>query len=343
MQRRSESPMFASARSPVRSMLDVGDDLSPPRRPSSIQEPSRTGSRPPVVQGQKYRSLFDDLDSTPPPPSPRAAPHRPASIAESLNEPIGSPPISPSFMRHTEPSARSASHGDQLSGYQFGDIITSQTGQATPGAKKMHSGPAIAHSQPIVPTTESGGRHSSASASSSNQRRQASHSRSPRRGRASSPSLATVPERPNARNLMQLDSGDVIDLSKAYKKLSDANLLASGGSLAELAATKARSREDGEGRLVKAYIGPDGEHLDSSSEESSWGDDEDERGRPTARRHTPSSGEPDEPSSANVPKSLLAAAEEERTLQPYSPFLPLLLSFSPWLTFCRKTCFAIYI
>ena len=125
---------------------------------------------------------------------------------------------------------------------------------------------------------------------------------------------------------MQLDSGDVIDLSKAYKKLSDANLLASGGSLAELAATKARSREDGEGRLVKAYIGPDGEHLDSSSEESSWGDDEDERGRPTARRHTPSSGEPDEPSSANVPKSLLAAAEEERTLQLYSP-LPTSPSF----------------
>jgi nucleotide-binding universal stress UspA family protein len=113
---------------------------------------------------------------------------------------------------------------------------------------------------------------------------------------------------------MQLDSGDLIDLSKAYKKLSDANLLASGGSLAELAHSKALSREDGEGRLVKAYVGPDGEHLDdSSSEESSWeeGDEEDERGRSTARRDLPSGGDLDE-RSLRQPKSLLAAAEEER-------------------------------
>jgi hypothetical protein len=116
-----------------------------------------------------------------------------------------------------------------------------------------------------------------------------------------------------------LGTGQIVDINNAYRRLSDANLAISSGSLSQLPMRK-RSSEAGEGRLIKDYLGPDGEHLGSSDEDPFTSDDED-RGRNKAPRPI----SPDAATDAGDGKfssqsnkagrktlSLLAAAEEER-------------------------------
>ncbi|KIW00603.1 hypothetical protein, variant [Verruconis gallopava] len=112
------------------------------------------------------------------------------------------------------------------------------------------------------------------------------------------------------------DSGKVINLDQAYRRLSDAALLRSGGVLAELptknAAHVKRGEElapDGGVRLTKDYNDEE-EAVDSSDEDESAGSSGDEmdrqRGRARARKDS------DPPESPRQAQSLLAAAEEER-------------------------------
>ncbi|CAK7221823.1 hypothetical protein SCUCBS95973_004630 [Sporothrix curviconia] len=124
------------------------------------------------------------------------------------------------------------------------------------------------------------------------------------------------------------------DMQNAYRRLSDFNILRSGGgSLSEL--PMRNSGANGTGRLAKDYLSPDGEELpeDSSDDNNSLSSDEEgeSRGRKTARSFTDEkSPKPSEsPVDARKPGpqslSLLAAAEEERihvaATQPYRSLL----------------------
>lgn len=100
-----------------------------------------------------------------------------------------------------------------------------------------------------------------------------------------------------------------LDMSNAYRKLSDMNRLRAGGMLARTVGRKKSDDHPGSGRLVKDYYSPDGDELpDDSSDEEGSSDEEAERGRKADRDYA-NGGE-------TVPvhevKSQLAAAEEER-------------------------------
>ena len=117
-----------------------------------------------------------------------------------------------------------------------------------------------------------------------------------------------------------LNDGQVVDLSNAYRRLTDANLAGSGGSLSQLPKKKV-IHEAGEGRLIKDYLGPDGEHLGSSEEDEPYSTDDEDRGRkktPRTLNSDVTSGNNQSVSRSRSPGvqrktlSLLAAAEEER-------------------------------
>jgi hypothetical protein len=122
-------------------------------------------------------------------------------------------------------------------------------------------------------------------------------------------------------NKYQLDSGKMMDMSSAYRRLSDAALLRSGGSLADLGKRKpsdaSKSGEILSPRLEKDYLedealeSSDAEDTDSSSEDG-WGSER-RRGRSTRPKSL------DGDSGAKKPKSLLAAAEDERKDAPPHP------------------------
>ncbi|KAF2137026.1 uncharacterized protein K452DRAFT_236614 [Aplosporella prunicola CBS 121167] len=131
----------------------------------------------------------------------------------------------------------------------------------------------------------------------------------------------------NTLNLMSdprkyvTESGKSIDLNNAYRRLSDAALLRSGGSLANLPRRKGSDPTKGETsapgggvRLEKDYYADDDddeEALESSDEEfesdASSGDEEGSRGR---RRRRGSQADSD--IGEKLPKSLLAATEDDR-------------------------------
>jgi hypothetical protein len=115
-----------------------------------------------------------------------------------------------------------------------------------------------------------------------------------------------------------LKDGQVVNLNNAYRKLSDANLIQSPGTLSQLPMRK--KSEAGEGRLVKDYVGPNGEQLDSSEEEEEESSDDEDRGRKKSPRsliHGTGPGNGQSTASGSQPGgrqalSLLAAAEQER-------------------------------
>jgi len=110
-----------------------------------------------------------------------------------------------------------------------------------------------------------------------------------------------------------------LDWHNAYRRLSDAALARSGGSLSELGQRKRSDTAAKTGRLAKDYLSPDGDLIveDSSEDNVSSSEDEGERGRKTARtfgkgNQPGASGGSNSPEATRTPKSLLAAAEEER-------------------------------
>jgi len=121
------------------------------------------------------------------------------------------------------------------------------------------------------------------------------------------------------------DSGQLIDISNAYRRLSDVALLKSGGSLSQLPARKDYNKDTGEQiapdggvRLAKDYQHPteDEDAIATSDEEDSSSDEllsENLRGRGRTRKGSNEAVEDDEATEQRKPKSLLAAAEQERT------------------------------
>lgn len=219
---------------------------------------------------------------------------------------------------------RSAAMHDPTAQFKFTDIVTN-SGQQLPkrvfqGNKKdMQAQSSMSqvvrgNDLPSIPTLPGDrGRHSIAGPS---MRGPGSKSRSPhaRLGvRSTSPGNSLIHGRamsPAGRALLQQNAYPELDMSNAYRKLSDLNRLRAGGLLANSVGRKKSDDQPGGGRLVKDYLSPDGdEMLDDSSDDQGYSSTEEgERGRKAARESekTGASGE-----EAREIKSLLAAAEEE--------------------------------
>ncbi|EKG13143.1 Universal stress protein A [Macrophomina phaseolina MS6] len=112
------------------------------------------------------------------------------------------------------------------------------------------------------------------------------------------------------------ESGKSIDMNSAYRRLSDAALLRSGGSLASLASRKGSDPTKGESispgggvRLEKDYYADaDDDAIESTDEEDDSDVDSDDESRGRRRRRSSNNTE----IKSKLPKSLLAAAEDDR-------------------------------
>ncbi|KAL7817573.1 hypothetical protein V8C44DRAFT_347747 [Trichoderma aethiopicum] len=342
---RSDSPY--AARSPVRSMLDIAEEEAPASSAASSSSRPAAATQGPVrsmldvkapPSPQLVRSMLDI--SAPVPDSPRR-PGRsstPSSPLMAPSEPIfrhqpssglGPHPRSRSDAGVKFAESRRSSRNDPIANYQFSSIMSHSTGPqaslkwSSSRNSKRESGGSLgdalrgSESGLQLPTDRGrsplGGSRIFPNQSKSPQtqnRRWGSRSRSP--------ATFTAPPLPPGKAMLK--DGTVVNLNNAYRKLSDANLIQSSGSLAQLPMRK-KSAEAGEGRLVKDYVGPNGEHLDSSDEEDEESSDDEDRGRKKSPRslihgtgdNGNSSAGSGSQSGGRQPLSLLAAAEQERS------------------------------
>lgn len=311
---RAASPA-GMAQSPVRSMLDIGNTSSPKARHASVAGAAVGVTKPgsPFSQHEPIRSMLDTTTPPRPPTSP------PITLARASSK---SPP--PPAVRQIKPSKF-----DPESAYQF-DILPSSDRNALPkrvtqGGKKTKGAMAsvFASSDDVRRGSFLGGAN-------------ASRSPGPRLPAGRSESPATRKLNTNSMNLMTgpgkfvvSDSGHLIDMTNAYRRLSDVALLKSGGSLSQLPARKDYNKDTGEQitpdggvRLAKDYQNPteDEDAIETSDEENSSSDElgEDHRGRGRTRKGSNEAVEDDEAAEKRKPKSLLAAAEQERMRPPFS-------------------------
>ncbi|EGO54124.1 hypothetical protein NEUTE1DRAFT_48460 [Neurospora tetrasperma FGSC 2508] len=339
---RSPSP-FTTPRTSVRSMLDIGDDhlsagspLPPPISPVLSHAKTASSYLAPV------RSM---LDIAPGPAKPvRSMLDIPA--ATSSRTPLSNPnsPIEPKSYKGPHPRSlsdagikpvefgpRASARSNPMNSYQFGDIITNpnHTGQALPkrvtqGGKRQSSSMVEVMksndvSNLVLPSER--GRHTSlpgpgvsAARPSNKSKSKSPHGRSGMRSKSPHELLAERQLSPAGRAL--LDEALDYKMNTAYRHLSDAALVRSGGNLAEVTLRKKSDDAPGSGRLVKDYMGPDGEPLveDSSEDNESSSEGELDRGRKAARNTTETKAKqaPELAQGNRQVKSLLAAAEEER-------------------------------
>jgi hypothetical protein len=305
---RAASPAGVAA-SPVRSMLDVGNSMPNVGRHASIAGTTMGITSPNssmFSQAPRVRSM---LDTSSPPPTPGLASRNHRASHGSTSPPApppgrgtGNPKMNPEDVYNFEmlPSIQSQSMPKRVT----------QGGKKKPGAMAAIFGSADNGKRPEA-------RHGSLITRSNK-----SVSPAPGRlsGRSQSPAARKLNN--NGMNLLNnpntyvSDSGQVIDLASAYRRLSDAALLKSGGRLANLPTRKdvnlskgEQLAPDGGVRLTKDFNEEDA--IDSSEDESGSSDEEwnvDSRRGRGRTRHGSGSQDDDRP----LPKSLLGAAEEER-------------------------------
>ncbi|KAJ4293942.1 hypothetical protein N0V88_005456 [Collariella sp. IMI 366227] len=184
---------------------------------------------------------------------------------------------------------------DPTADYQFSGIITNNVGHALPkrvtqGGKRSNAAIAMAELMRngdvtnLVLPGDRGGHHPAGGQPS---RVPKNKSKSPhnrpgvRSASRETPLLRTLS--PAGRAV--LNDPEIIDYNNAYRRLSDAALARSGGSLGELGRRKSANYLAGSGRLVKDYLSPNGDLLveESSDDNGSSSDEEGQRGRKTAR------------------------------------------------------------
>ncbi|POR35160.1 Uncharacterized protein TPAR_04646 [Tolypocladium paradoxum] len=331
---RSSSPYAAAPRSPVRSMLDIEEEgPSNTRTSPSTQPPVRSMldvDGPVVTTQPPVRSMLD-LDSPSPPrsatslspmsPGLNADPQFKSSVSQGSLHPRS---MSDTGYKPVEFGPRSGFRNDRTSEYQFSGILSRNSGQPKRSSQtsKRQSGGSFGEAMrgPDLSALQlhgDQGRHSSIG----DHRLGGNQSKSPHsRWETRSRSPATfAPLLPTNKAI--LADGQIVDISGAYRRLSDANLAFSSGSLAQLPMRK-RSEDIGEGRLIKDYLGPDGEHLESSEEDDPYTSDDEDRGRKTAPRALNPDARGDSEESKSRSRSgqgerqsltLLAAAEQERS------------------------------
>ncbi|KAL7622403.1 hypothetical protein AAE478_007908 [Parahypoxylon ruwenzoriense] len=318
---RSPSP-YVSPRSPVRSMLDIGQVSNNPSRNPQPQPPVRSMldiSGPPY---QQPRSMLDiGGSSTNAPTSTHTSPtlsHKgPASDnsarIRSMSDAASNPaadlgPRSPPHM--TFPNSR---NNDPTSAYKFHDILPTNVGQAIPvkrgqTAASRSSSIGEALRGPDLSNLVLPGEHGRFS-------RRHNKSKSPNNRfslRSNSPFGNPAGRHQNqAQDTITLNNGQVVDMNSAYRRLSDANLIYGGSSLAALARKK--QDNDGHGRIEKDNLSPYGELLPDESDDdvANSSDEEMHRGRKLTTRAESHSQESSGEGTKEA-KSLLAAVEDER-------------------------------
>jgi hypothetical protein len=322
---RSDSP-YAS-RSPVRSMLDIAEDEIPPSNATSSNRSAPASKAPPSPQ--LVRSMLDVSGSVPDSPKRAGRSSTPSSPLLTSSDPtLRQSPTSSLAPRSRSDAGLLSDPGRSprsslMSNYQFSSILPHSSGpqpsvrwsssRNSKGNKRDSLGSLGAEG--AVPTDRGrsplGASRFFGGSKSSQSRRWSSRSQSPA-------TFAPAPSQlPPGKALLK--DGQVMDLNSAYRKLSDANLMHSSGSLAQLPMRK-KHGEAGEGRLVKDYVSPDGEQLDSSEEEEEESSDDEDRGRKKSPRsliHDTESNGREATASGPQPGgrqalSLLAAAEQER-------------------------------
>jgi hypothetical protein len=305
--KRAASPAGQSTMSPVRSMLDVGDDPLPS---SSIRHNSVAGMGVGISSPQgNYRSLLGQ----------GASGGRNNSTSRASG---ASPP--PFSQRSASPAMNSSQPRINVEkDYNFEMYPTNEHGSLP---KRV--------GQAGKKTSNAGifGSYDTSRSEATRQmlgKQQKSHSPAGMFGRSKSPPL-TKASRLNTNssglmvgpNTFVTDTGQLIDMSNAYRRLSDAALIRSGGSLAGLPSNKnsdPRRGEfmtaDGGVRLTEDYS--EDEAVDSSDstepssgEEDGWGTAK-RRGRGRRRDDEGSDDEDAGEPRGRQPKSLLAAAEDE--------------------------------
>ncbi|KAI1074780.1 hypothetical protein F5B20DRAFT_426213 [Whalleya microplaca] len=314
---RSPSP-YTSPRSPVRSMLDIGDsghrsptpqppvrsmlDISgPPRQQfrntldisgaSGADTPTSTHTSPtlsykaPVIDNSSRNRSMSDASANPPPDLIRSP-----------------PPMSPTSPRSNDPT----------SAYKFHDILPTNIGQSvprqrgsTPAARSSSIGEALrgADLSNLVLPGEPGRPFPLRNSKSKSPNNRFSL-------RSSSP-FGAPSDRTQSQSTYMLNNGQILDVNNAYRKLSDANLIYGGSSLASLA--RKRTESDGHGRIEKDNLSPYGELLPDESDEDvvNSSDEENHRGRKLTTRAEAHSNESSTDKDKSA-KSLLAAVEDER-------------------------------
>ncbi|KAF4504731.1 hypothetical protein G6O67_008140 [Ophiocordyceps sinensis] len=332
---RATSPFAGLPRSPVRSMLDIEEEgpsntrtapsTQPPVRSMlDVDSPLRT-TQPPV------RSMLD-YDTPSPPPSATLRSASPASPGPSVDSKFKSSMSQGSFftrrsmsgsgsgLRPADFGPRAANRNDKTSEYQFSGILPHNTGQPkriSQANKRMSSG---ALGEPLrgpdLSTLQLPGdrsRNDAVGGRLGNQSK-SPHSRWEARSHSPAPLAPLL-----SSNKAKLGGGQLLNINNAYRRLSDANLAMASGTLAQLPIRK-RSSDLGEGRLIKDYLGPDGEQLESSDEDEPHTSDDEDRGRKTAPRSLNPDARGDKAQSKSrspsgrkgrQSMSLLAAAEAE--------------------------------
>lgn len=356
---------------PVRSMLDIAPDPNSAKHSSatgagaggpgpSSASSSNTSLHKVNTSTQPVRSMLDPAS-----PSPLRLSHSTASSPTDTKAPApreGEALRRSSDAANTLPETRrkfGGRHVDIDNDYCFDMVPTTNPHQAwkkrvTQGGKK-NSGGAEKNSSAMATMMSGGdfsflpggftrgrdtGRHNSTVGIGG-------HSRSPssRLGRSRSPGLNTNSFNPmTTPGKFVTETGKVIDMDHAYRRLSNTALSKYGGSLSsrfakERADSGESLSETGEPRLEKDDYGEGGsEAIDTSDDDeddSSSGDDDFSSEIPRGRRRHRKKSE-SENGTANTPanvgrgkgdrkaQSLLAAAEEERMfiLIPSVSFLP---------------------
>ncbi|KAI8965331.1 hypothetical protein F5Y11DRAFT_354932 [Daldinia sp. FL1419] len=307
---RSPSP-FTSPRSPVRSMLDIGEVSRNATRSPPPQGPVRSMldvGGPPV----QARSMLDVGGSASKGPasahtSPTLSFKTPildnAGRSRSMSDAASNPVID---LGPRSPPLPSPRNNDPTSAYRFHDILPTNVGQAMPlkrGQNTMRSssigealrGPDL--SNLVLP-----GEHGRFS-------RKTNKSKSPsNRFNMRSNSPFGNPSGRNHTQDIMMTNGQVLDTNNAYRKLSDANLLYGGSNLASLARKKQDS--EGHGRIEKDNLSPYGELLPDESDDDVGNSSDEEMHR--GRKLTPRAESQDSNEDGNTAKSLLAAIEDER-------------------------------
>ncbi|KAF2488430.1 hypothetical protein BU16DRAFT_226579 [Lophium mytilinum] len=302
---RGQSP--AAAASPVRSMLDIG-----PHPPRSMLDVGPTSGRSASVAGQGAGitrprvGSGSILNPSSPPRSPNRVPGSPPPVVHNaIDNPNTNPEASYNFDMMPTIEARSM------------PLRVTQGGKKPKNAAMAS---VYGHSTDILGTSrDKNARHNSTGGLLGKK------SSSPHAGRSASPGLNTNSFNPMTDpNKFVLDSGKVMDMQSAYRRLSDAALMRSGGTLSKLPVRKGSDPTRGEtlapGGGVRLAIddendGDEGAVESSADDADSDGSDSDrwgsEKGR--GRRRSRVAGKTNsDPGKKKAPKSLLAAAEEER-------------------------------
>ncbi|KAI5866139.1 hypothetical protein GGS23DRAFT_371123 [Durotheca rogersii] len=317
---RSPSP-YTTPRSPVRSMLDIAEAPANPARGSQPQPPVR--SMLDISTPVQPRSMLDiggppattgpTSTHTSPTPSFKTPAADNLARIRSMSDGTSN---SATDIGHRSPPPMSMSNtrnNDPTSAYKFHDILPTNVGQALPNKR----GPTAASRSSSIGEALRGpdlsnlvlpgehGRFSKKNAKSKSPNNRFSL-------RSNSP-FGNSAGRSQPQGTIMLDNGLVIDMNSAYRRLSDANLIYGGSSLASLARKK--QDNDGHGRIEKDNLSPYGELLPDESDDdvANSSDEELHRGRKLTTR-AESEGQASTGEGTKEAKSLLAAVEDERKL-----------------------------